>query len=172
MLYCPNCCAYQYDAGATSCRKCGYDFSLHKEKKVQEKKEEVKKNIQGFDDSVPCRICGSPTRILEKEMELKVEGDRINISGLKLMGGEITKRTASSVEYHIWGRECSEGHPFYGDVGFRIRQLCPMCYGQMMKYGSSLYSCSRCNKHFPINDWPDPDPEETLRNEGWESLEG
>jgi hypothetical protein len=172
MLYCPNCSAYQHDAGAEVCRKCGCDLSLSREPEPSEKREERKNvtDLSSYDPSVPCSICGSPTRDIRRHVDVTVEGNRISIYGVKLMGGEITKRTASRVEYEITGRDCPEGHLFYDDVGFRIRPICPLCYDPLMIYGNSLYSCSRCNKHFPMNDWPDPDPEATLRGEGWEQL--
>lgn len=103
-------------------------------------------------------------------MELPVEGKRISIRGLKLMGGDITKRVVTQVTYDISGRECREGHKFFSSASSKIRPLCPVCYHPMVRYGSSLLSCTRCNKHYPINDWPDPDPMEVLRDDGWEHI--
>lgn len=172
MRYCPNCSAYQHDTESELCPKCGFDVKTHRElqEAVPEEKKKEPKDLSRYDDSKPCRICGSPTREIHKELQVSVEGSRINMYGIKLMGGEITKRTATRIDYEIVGRECAEGHLFYGDVSYKKRPICPLCYDPLMIYGTSLFSCSRCSKHFPMGDWPDPDPEETLKEEGWEQL--
>ncbi|MFO8051314.1 MAG: hypothetical protein R6V01_06405 [Thermoplasmatota archaeon] len=173
MRYCPNCSAYQEDTGNEICAKCGFDLKHYREdreKKAEEIKGGPEKDQSGYDTSFPCRICGSPTRPLRTQVEVTVEGKRIGIYGVKLMGGEITKPTATRIEYEIQGRECSQGHLFYDDVGYRKKPICPLCFDPLMVYGTSLYSCSRCNKHFPMDDWTDPDPERALRDEGWEEL--
>ncbi|MEA3558556.1 MAG: hypothetical protein U9R75_04815, partial [Candidatus Thermoplasmatota archaeon] len=147
-------------------------LSLNREPESPLKKEvrEESVDLSSFDASSPCRKCGSPTRSIRKQLEVTVEGTRISIYGVKIMGGEITKNTATRVEYEITGKECSEGHLFYDDVVFRKKPICPLCFDPLMAYGTSLFSCSRCNKHFPMNEWPDPDPERTLREEGWEEI--
>jgi hypothetical protein len=42
-----------------------------------------------------------------------------------------------------------------------------MCNDPMIEYGSSLYSCTRCNRHFSIGDWEKPPDDDILRNNGW-----
>jgi len=173
MQYCPNCSAYQYDQGAKRCEKCGFDLSGHcKPKPEKDGKAGEKKapNLTGFHASEPCAICGSPTRDIHGTYEMKVEGGRISIHGVRLMGGEITKKPSTLFIFEIEGRECSEGHRFFKDFEYRSRALCPVCFDPMMRYGSSLYSCSRCNKHFPVQSWPEPDPVSVLRDNGWEEI--
>ncbi|MGA1866443.1 MAG: hypothetical protein ACMUFK_03125 [Thermoplasmatota archaeon] len=173
MQYCPNCSAYQYDLNAERCRKCGFDLTAHTAKAATDTvKEETPKKKTGasFDQRVPCRLCGSPTKKYEGDHEVPVEGKRISIRGLKLMGGDITKRTVTQITYSLSGYECQEGHKLYRSVSYRVRLLCPMCYHPMMKYGASLISCPNCNKHFPVNEWPEPDPMDVLHDEGWQPL--
>ncbi|MGA1847707.1 MAG: hypothetical protein ACMUHB_00070 [Thermoplasmatota archaeon] len=173
MQYCPNCSAFQYDQGAKRCSKCGFDFSSYDKpapKKDGKAKEKPSPDLSRFDESEPCRICGSPTKEVHGTYEMKVEGGRMSIYGIKLMGGEITKKPSTLFTFEIEGRECSEGHQFFKDFEHRSRALCPVCYDPMMRYGSSLYSCSRCNKHFPVQSWPEPDPVEVLMDKGWEEL--
>jgi hypothetical protein len=173
MQYCPNCSAYQYDQGAKRCSKCGFDLSSYIKPKaaIDEKAPEKKTpNLARYDESEPCRLCGSPTKAVRGSYDMKVEGSRMSIYGIKLMGGEITKKPSTLFTFDIQGRECSNGHLFYQDFEYRSRALCPVCYDPMMRYGSSLYSCSRCNKHFPVQSWPDPDPVSVLRDKGWEEL--
>ncbi len=170
MQYCPNCSAYQHDTGVKRCPKCGFDLTSHREtvKEVETVESSTRFDLSRYDESHPCPKCGSPTRIMDMDIDLKVEGERISIHGLKLMGGEITKKPVTMCSFHIVGRECSEGHKFYSDYTYRPRPLCPVCYDTMMKYGSSLFSCTRCNKHFPVRSWPEPDPGIVLLDEGWE----
>ncbi|MBN1540029.1 MAG: hypothetical protein JW939_07780 [Candidatus Thermoplasmatota archaeon] len=173
MQYCPNCSAYQYDTDAERCRKCGFDLTAHRAKVATGNvKDETpaQKSEANFDPRVPCRLCGSPTKKFEGDHEALVEGNRISIRGLKLMGGDITKRTVTQITYTLSGYECQEGHRLYRSVSCRVRLLCPMCYHPMMKYGSALISCPNCNKHFPVNEWPDPDPMDVLHDEGWQPL--
>lgn len=126
---------------------------------------------QFFNTDRLCGICGGPTRDIRGDIEISVEGERISIQGLKLMGGNITKTTVTQYTYQITGYECKEEHRFFSDFKCRVRPLCPVCYDPMMKYGSSLMSCSRCNKHFPIQNWVQPDEHEVLLMNGWEYIE-
>jgi hypothetical protein len=170
MLYCPNCSAYQCDQTATACDKCGHVLSAHEiitnEPEIdcppQQKVEDPAFRIRR-----PCKRCGSPTKEINGDIDIDVDGERLSIYGLKLMGGEITKRAVTKYTYSMNGYICKEDHKFYSDFKCRIRPLCPVCYDPMIKYGSSLLSCSRCNKHFPVNDWKEPDELDVLVNNGW-----
>ena len=174
MLYCPNCSAYQHDKETTSCGRCGFDFSAHiktPSEVIEEKRPNQKKVLeQFFNTDRPCSTCGGPTRDIRGDVEISVEGERISIQGLKLMGGDITKATVTQYTYQINGYECKEEHRFFSDFKCRVRPLCPVCYDPMMKYGSSLMSCARCNKHFPIQSWVQPDEYEVLLMNGWELI--
>jgi hypothetical protein len=172
MLYCPNCSAYQHDKAATSCSRCGFDFSGHTNTTPEVIDDDgpgkMKIPDQFFDKDRPCSICGSPTRDISGDVEISVEGERISIRGLKLMGGDITKTAMTQYTYQITGYECKEEHRFFSDFKCRVRPLCPVCYDPMMKYGSSLMSCTRCDKHFPVQGWAQPDEYEVLLMNGWE----
>jgi hypothetical protein len=170
MPYCPNCSAYQYDAAAETCSKCGH--VLHISTAPEEKSdldEFAPKMVEEPSYSVrqPCKRCGAPTKVTNGEIEIEVEGERLSINGLKLMGGEITKKAVTRYTYHVQGYTCKEEHRFYSDFRCRIRPLCPVCYDPMIKYGSSLFSCTRCNKHFSLESWVEPDAEEVLLDHGW-----
>ncbi len=174
MQYCPNCSAYQYEENAERCRKCGYDMATHRERVGQNvekdqhekiKQEEIR--LKEFDRECPCPLCESPTRVVDEETELIHDGGRINMYGLKLMGGEITKKTATQYWIQVKGIECSKGHRFYMDVASKTKALCPMCHDPLMEYGSSLYSCTRCNRHFSMADWDFPPDGEVLERNGW-----
>jgi hypothetical protein len=175
MLYCPNCSAYQYEKDATSCRKCGFDFSGYVETTPEvvvedEASGKVKIPHRNYNADRLCNICGGPTRDIKGDIEISVEGERISIRGLKLMGGDISKTAVTQYTYQIIGYECREGHRFFSDFKCRVRPLCPVCYDPMMKYGSSLMSCSRCNKHFPVQSWAKPDEFEVLLMNDWEYI--
>ena len=172
MQYCPNCSAFQYDQNAERCPKCGFDLTTANQNVTTIPEEDLpKKKVEpGFDPKKPCETCGSPTRPVNGEIEVPVEGERISIRGLKLMGGDITKRVVTQITYDISGYECREGHKFFSRAESKVRPLCPVCYHPMIKYGSSLLSCTRCNRHYPVNDWPDPDPMEVLDQEGWQRI--
>lgn len=170
MQYCPNCSAFQSDPEATSCDKCGYDLSMCKMRSDPsdiEGPERKKIDDGSFNIRKPCKRCGAPTKDVKGEIEINVEGKRMSIYGLKLMGGEITKRPITQYTYKIEGYQCKEDHKFYGDFKCRIRPLCPVCYDPMIKYGSSLLSCARCNKHFPVDNWVEPDELDILLEQGW-----
>lgn len=174
MRYCPNCSAYQYEENAQTCRKCGYDMAAHKERENsrmengdEKRKKKEEERLKSFDPDCPCPLCNCPTKAIDSEMDLIHEGGRINMHGLKLMGGEITKRTLSHYRMRVTGIECSEGHCFYIDVSSRKKALCPLCQDPLMEYGSSLYSCSRCNRHFSMADWEFPPDVEVLERNGW-----
>jgi hypothetical protein len=174
MLYCPNCSAYQHEENAVICRKCGYDMAAHIERKSheaekvnREKKEVEERRLKDFNQDCPCPVCSAPTRGIDEDIELIHEGGRINMYGLKLMGGEITKRTLSQYRMSVTGIECCDGHRFYIDVSSRRRALCPLCQEPLMEYGSSLYSCTRCDRHFSMADWEFPAEGEVLERSGW-----
>jgi hypothetical protein len=174
MLYCPNCSAYQYEENAEKCRKCGYDMASHRERECsgspgedKGKKETEDLGSDRFENDCPCPLCESPTRMVDEESDVIHEGGRINMHGLKLMGGEITKKTLSLYRMRIKGIECSKGHRFYLEVRSKKRALCPLCQDPLMEYGSSLYSCTRCNRHFSLADWEFPEDTEVLERNGW-----
>ena len=123
--------------------------------------------LANFDTDSPCPLCDTPTRAVDGDVGVDREGIRINMHGMKLMGGEITKRTVTRYQMEIKGLECSEGHKFFTSVRARIRALCPMCMDEMHKYGSSLFSCTRCSQHFSMADWEIPDESIVLEEEGW-----
>jgi ribosomal protein L37AE/L43A len=174
MLYCPNCSAYQKDQGSTHCHKCGFDFSVEEErrrKRAQEAEmEDIRKfteNNKSFDPSSPCKICGSPTMEQDDEVEHIVEGKRISIGGLKMMGSDVTKRTETMMSMKVRGRRCQNDHLTYSEFEAREKPLCPMCLDRLVRYGSSILSCPRCKRHFPIDAFESMDPGEALRIEGW-----
>jgi uncharacterized Zn ribbon protein len=174
MRYCPNCSAYQKDGRAKVCSKCGYDFSDEEERRDKRRREieeeefrRITERNADYNGSVPCPVCGSPTREYQEELECPVEGRRIPIRGVKLMGGDITKKPVTMLQFDLKGRICTEGHKIYGDFECREKKLCPVCHDKMVFYGASLLSCPRCNRHFESQYFPDPDPEEELKREGW-----
>ena len=175
MRYCPNCSAYQYEEGAKICGKCGFDMEAHeaqmREKRSKEEVQQKQESLIGFTNDVQCPVCGEPMKTIDTALELPFEGQRINVHGLKLMGGDITKKTVTMYQVDLLGMQCSSGHRFFSAISARTRALCPLCYDAMIEYGSSLFSCTRCQRHFSKADWSFPEPEEVLTNEGWFPLE-
>ena len=174
MRYCPNCSAYQHDPGAKICPKCGYDFSDEEERREKRRREieeeefrRITESNVDYDPSNRCPECGSPTREYREEMECPVEGNRIPIRGIKLMGGDITKKPITLLEFTVTGRICKEGHKICQDYDYREKRLCPVCQDKMVFYGSTLLSCPRCNRHFENEYFPNPDPVKELESEGW-----
>lgn len=134
---------------------------------VEKEKKKRDEDLSCYDADCPCPVCGSPTKIIDQTLELQHEGPRINMNGIKLMGGEITKRTMTQYQMSVKGLVCSEGHRFFVDSVSKTRALCPVCHEPMIEYGSSLYSCTRCRKHFSKSDWETPSNDDMLRNDGW-----
>jgi len=174
MRYCPKCSAYQHDDAAVSCRKCGFDFSEHlkkmKEEEEQRSAEQAsppKKVAAPLEPDHPCPICGAPTRAVETTVESAVQGNKIVVQGVRLMGSEISKRSVTECQIDVVGRACENGHKIYATMVPRVRAVCPLCLHYMINYGSAVLSCTKCNKHFSLDDWVFPGPEEVLRNEGW-----
>jgi len=174
MLYCPNCNAFQHDPDSDICPKCGFDMKAYVEKRRMKREPadagEKRIRMVGFDEKLPCPLCGSPSKVIDSEMEFIHEGERINVHGLKLMGGEITKRTQTQYQLHVRGTECEEGHLLYEEAKGRIRALCPLCFDPMIEYGSSLLSCTRCNRHYSKADWTIPPIDDIMRAEGWQRI--
>jgi ribosomal protein L37AE/L43A len=174
VLYCPNCSAYQKSPNAANCHKCGYDFAIEDErrrKRAQEvEQEEIRKFTESnrtFDPAVPCKVCGEPTMDENTEVDHQVEGKRISIGGLKMMGADVTKRTVTTISITVTGRICQNGHKMYSSFDAREKPLCPMCLDRLIRYGSSIFSCPRCKRHFPLDAFATMDPEQALREEGW-----
>lgn len=138
---------------------------MSKDKDRTEKKK--KQDLSSYDKDCPCPVCSAPTKMINESMDLIHDGPRINMNGIKLMGGEITKRTQTHYQMYVKGLVCSEGHRFFIQAGSKVRALCPMCHELMIEYGSSLYSCTKCNKHFSKGDWEVPSDADVLRNNGW-----
>jgi hypothetical protein len=174
MRYCPNCSAYQHDGNATHCEKCGFDFSAEIERKEKRRKEIEEEELRNyaeknavFDPGHPCSVCGSPSKHVEEEIEHPVEGNRVPIRGIKLMGGDITKKPITLLQFRVKGNICSSGHKIYTDYDLREKRLCPICQDKLVFYGSSLLSCPRCNRHFQSEYFATMDPQEALKEEGW-----
>jgi transposase-like protein len=174
MLYCPNCSAYQVDSAATNCHRCGFDFSIEEERRrkraMEAEQDEIKKftqNNRSYDPSKPCKVCGAPTLEEEVEIDHIVEGKRISIGGLKMMGSDVTKKTETIISMKVKGRVCQNEHMTYSVYESREKPLCPMCLDSLIRYGSSILSCPRCKRHFPVDAFESMDPEEALRSEGW-----
>jgi tRNA(Ile2) C34 agmatinyltransferase TiaS len=55
----------------------------------------------------------------------------------------------------------------YSSFEAREKPLCPMCLDRMIIFGSSIFSCPRCKRHFPLDAFATKDPEIALREEGW-----
>jgi len=177
MLYCPNCSAYQKSVNALTCQRCGFDFTIEEERRrkraFEAEQEEIRKfteNNRAFDSAVPCKVCGGPTREETVEIEHQVEGKRISIGGLKMMGADVTKRTVTTISLTVQGRVCQEGHGMYASFEARDKPLCPMCLDRMIRYGSSIMSCPRCKRHFPADAFATMDAEQALREEGWTKI--
>jgi tRNA(Ile2) C34 agmatinyltransferase TiaS len=101
------------------------------------------------------------------EIEHQVEGKRIAIGGLKMMGADVTKRTVTAISIAVTGRVCQAGHHMYSSFEAREKPLCPMCLDRMIIFGSSIFSCPRCKRHFPLDAFATKDPEIALKEEGW-----
>lgn len=172
MSYCPNCSAYQYDPQAKKCEKCGYDLTIVEERKERrrqeiENEEIVRVEEASYDADSPCSICREPTRLVDIELEHPVEGTRMPIHGVKLMGGEITKVPITLLQFRIKGRICSGSHKVLLDYDCREKPLCPICHDRLVLYGASLLSCPRCSRHFQTEFFSTQEPDEALELEGW-----
>jgi ribosomal protein L37AE/L43A len=174
MRYCPKCCAYQHDQLARSCRKCGFDFTEHEkklkadmERKLSEDRTQDEEAFGRYDTESPCPECGAPTRPVERTLEVPVEGSKVMVQDLKVMGGDMNKRSVNQYQIDITGMECYKGHRFYRTFQYREKLLCPLCLGPMIRYGSAILSCNRCNKHYSLGDWAKADPVKLLEDEGW-----
>lgn len=174
MLYCPNCSAYQKDPGASTCHKCGFDVSVEEERRkrraLEVEEDEIKRfthNNRSYDHTSPCKVCGAPTLEQNEEVQHEVEGAKIKVGGLKLMGSEISKRSITLMAINVKGRSCQEGHRTYTSYTCRDKPLCPMCLDLLMVYGSVILSCPRCNRHYSMADFRSINPEEALEAEGW-----
>jgi hypothetical protein len=172
MNYCPNCSAYQYDPYAKKCSKCGYDLTImeqRKEKRRQEIENEESLRVEeaSYDQETQCSICGEPTRFVDLELDHPVEGTRMPIQGVKLMGGEITKKPVTLLQFKIKGRICRGGHKVVTEYDCREKPLCPICHDRLVLYGASLLSCPRCSRHYQKEFFSTQEPEEALELEGW-----
>lgn len=174
MRYCPKCSALQHDDKAAGCRRCGYVFeagqeseSLIQQKSDREELLSILGQTKSYDSSHPCPVCQEPTRALERDLEHKVEGEKIPLKGIRLMGGEITGKAMTLITIHVSGMECSSGHLICLSYQARDRPLCPLCQRAMINYGSSLFSCSNCKLHFPSNIFRSEEPERVLEMEGY-----
>ena len=174
MRFCPNCSAMQRDDKAKICRKCGHsleDGNADEAKDlVMSEREELLSVIGGsheYDKERPCPICHEPTRQIHREIERMVLGDRVPIKGLRLMGGDLTKRAETLINLDVIGRECRGGHTLCEQYRVRERQLCPLCRRPMITYGSTLMSCRDCSLHFPRDIFSSEDPEKILTSEGF-----
>jgi len=179
MLYCPNCSAYQKDQTSSVCHRCGFDFTIEEQRRLRRaqeaEEEEIRKFTEGlrtYDRTCPCPVCGEPTVQHDEEVEHNVEGKRLPMSGMKLMGGDITKKAVTQISFSVSGRLCRQGHRSFTSFTSRERPLCPMCYDKMIRYGTSILSCPRCNRHFPMDAFETMDHEEALTAEGWIRSEG
>ncbi len=170
--YCPNCSAYQLDTKAPNCHKCGHDMVAAREEQHSRKLEKVKEGDSSFDPSQPCPSCGAPTKDIPLDIEHGVRGEKIPMTGLRLMGGEIVKRATTQIFIEGVGRECREGHRIALSWTSREMPICPMCFSKLSPYGSSILSCGRCSRHFPTHCFRSRPHEEVLNEEGWEEVKG
>ena len=174
MRYCPKCCAYQHDQLAKACRKCGFDFTEHErkmkmdlERKLSEEKTQDEEAYGKYDMASPCPDCGAPTRQVDRTIEVPVEGNKVAVQDFKVMGGDMNKRSVTQYQIDIVGVECFKGHKYFKSYKHREKQLCPMCLNPMIRYGTAILSCNRCNKHYSLGDWATRDPTQILSEEGW-----
>jgi hypothetical protein len=149
-------------------------MAAHEKERLEKSSKDRKKQMEKerderarYDSELPCPICKEPSRRLHEQVDLEHEGSRINMHGLKLMGGEITKPTVTQYRMTVAGLECVRGHRFFTDATSKRKALCPLCTDEMMEYGSSLFSCTRCNRHFSKADWDFPDESVVLTDAGW-----
>ncbi len=134
-----------------------------KVEKAKEKEEDSR-----FDPSRPCPICGTPTKEVPLDVQHSVMGDKIPMTGLRLMGGDIEKKATTLISIEGVGRECREGHHIAQRWTSREMPICPMCFTKLSPYGASILSCSRCSRHFPTHCFRSRPHEEALMAEGWE----
>lgn len=177
MRYCPKCCAYQHDQLAKACRKCGFDFTEHErklkmdlERKLSEERTQDEEAFGKYDMASPCPECGAPMRPVERTIEVPVEGAKVSVQDLKLMGSDMNKRSVTQYSIDIVGVECFKGHRFFRSFVHREKPLCPLCLNPMIRYGSAILSCNRCKKHYSLGDWATKDPLLLLSEEGWKKL--
>ncbi|MCK5773181.1 MAG: hypothetical protein KAH57_05285, partial [Thermoplasmata archaeon] len=129
--YCPNCSAYQLDTKAPNCHKCGHDMASAREEQHNQKLEKVKVEDSSFDRSQPCPLCAAPTKEIPMEIEHGVSGDKIPMTGLRLMGGDLVKRATTQILIEGAGRECREGHRIALRWTSREMPICPMCFSKL-----------------------------------------
>ncbi len=138
--------------------------------KVEKAKE--KEDASRFDPSWPCPLCGVPTKEVPLDVQHRVTGEKIPITGLRLMGGEIEKKAITQISFEGVGRECREGHRIALRWTSKEMPICPMCFSKLSPYGSSILSCARCSRHFPTHCFRSCPHKEALNAEGWEEIKG
>ena len=143
-----------------------------REEQHKQRREKVKEEDSSFDPSQACPLCGAPTRDLPLDIQHDVGGDKIPMTGLRLMGGDLVKRATTQIIIEGVGREGREGHRIALQWASKEMPICPMCFSKLSPYGSSILSCGRCSKHFPTHCFRSRPHEEVLTEEGWEEAKG
>lgn len=178
--FCPNC---KYFMGAelkSTCPKCGYSISRDvpppEEGLLKDFQEAADRKYSENGDTGPvykCPICGNGLKHFVADMlSFELLGKEVTVQNVQAFRMNISKKAVTQVvlEFDSW--QCHKDHKFYTNLKETVKELCPVCKGSMVKFGSSVYSCKSCNINLTKESFAYMSAEELLQDEGYQKHSG
>lgn len=115
-----------------------------------------------------CPECGNRLRKnLGDALQFDLLGTEITVQSIKSLHMNISKRAITQIliEFDSWS--CVNEHKFYNEFKHSVRECCPVCKGSMVKFGSEVISCKKCNVNLTKDSFVYIKPEELLQEQGY-----
>jgi len=178
--FCPNCKFFMGQELNSTCPKCGYritrDVPALDEGLLKDFQDAAESRCQDDEATGPvykCPICGNGLKHFSGDMlSFELLGRETTVQNVEAFKMNISKKAVTQVilEFDSW--QCHKNHKFYTGLKTTVKELCPVCKGPMVKFGSAVYSCKSCNMNLTKEFFAYMSSEELMSDEGYEKHSG
>lgn len=155
------------------CPKCGYRIKRSQpqveEEVLQEYMESELKCRQA--EGGPLYKCPECQHLLShretQSLTFDLLGHDITTTTVTVFKMNLTKRAITQINVEFDGWACPKGHKFYQTFNETVKKLCPVCRGNMARFGDTLLSCKHCNINLTKDKYVYLESSELMKDEGW-----
>jgi len=170
--FCPNCARFLGTEPVPQCPGCGHT--------IFELPGSGSPANGGLPELVPvcpptesgpaykCPFCSHMlTPLKNNVLSFELLGKEIPVGSVQALRVNLLKKTITQVIVEFDGWYCGTGHKFYRSARETVKEICPVCRGALVRFGTSVISCRRCKLSMTKDQMAYLKADDLLKDEGW-----
>lgn len=170
--FCPNCAKFLGTEPVPQCPGCGHTiFELPGAGGPGGGSLPELVPVCPLTDSGPaykCPICSQRlTPLKNNVLSFELLGKEIPVGSVQALRVNLLKKTITQVIVEFDGWYCGSGHRIYRTAHETVKEICPVCRGTLVRFGTSVISCRHCKLSMTKDQMVYIKADDLLKDEGW-----